>query len=146
MIIPTLAYLPTFINRILKLFDKGDFHVIHTVFLTLLSEALSLLLKNPEITVIARFSILHTVFGGILRMAVEIVFFALLLLWGPLFPAFPSHSIAQKLFANHLIFLYSAPRGEDCENKTAALASLCSPSAHLIRKGETSNWKLNMRN
>ena len=57
-------------------------------------------------------------------MTVEIVFFALLLLWGPLFPAFPSRNIAQKPFANHLIFLYFTPQGEDCKNKTAALPCL----------------------
>lgn len=77
-------------------------------------------------------------------MTVEIVFFALLLLWRPLFPAFPSRNIAQKPFANHLICTL-LPKVRIVKIKQQLFPASGSPSPHLIRKGKTSDRKLIMR-
>lgn len=79
MITATLAYLPIFINRILKLFDKRDFHLTLTIFLTFQSNPLpcfSKMLENSNCQINSVFYRL-TIFSVILRMDVEIAFFSL---------------------------------------------------------------------
>lgn len=82
LITPTSAYLPIFVQRILKVFDKENLR-LNLVFLTFQPNPLSKLLKTPP-KVIVRLLVFYSlpVFNIILRMGIDIVFLALLLL-GP---------------------------------------------------------------
>lgn len=143
LITPTSAYLPIFIQRILKLFDKENLH-LNLVFLTFQPNPLSKLLKTPQ-KVIVRLLVFYSlsVFNIILRMGIEIVFLALLLLGPYLTAVSPIKQLRNFSQITSLVCTW-LPKVRLVRTSELQLFSAAGcPSTHLIREGTTSQLKTN---